>query len=93
MSEDEYYTSDNGDYVSGDYVGRRFRDDFLLPLAGYRLLWTSAVLVQGSSAYYWSSSPDGSSVARRLSLGSSKVDANSTNGRAHGSSVRCFQDS
>jgi uncharacterized protein (TIGR02145 family) len=69
-----------------------FRDDFLLPLAGYRNYdSTATVYTQGRHANYWSSSPD-STNARYLSLDPSYVNAYNGSSRASGCSVRCFKN-
>jgi uncharacterized protein (TIGR02145 family) len=79
-------------YFSNTAKATKFRNDFLLPLAGYRYYDSaSTVYDQGYHAHYWSSSP-GSTNARRLYLPSSGVNAYGTNARAHGFSVRCFQN-
>ena len=73
-----------------------FKTDFKLPLAGIRDRSSSVSLFgQGSLGRYWSSSPHsaGSYYARGLYLDSSSVNANGSNDRAIGYSVRCFKDS
>jgi uncharacterized protein (TIGR02145 family) len=86
---------DNGGYkYFGDTTNaKKFRDAFLLPLAGYRHYVSSATVYnQGYYSHYWSSSPNGSS-ARDLYLSTSRVSATNLNDRAYGFSVRCFKDS
>jgi uncharacterized protein (TIGR02145 family) len=70
----------------------KFRNDFLLTLAGYRNYYTAATTVsnQGSYAHYWSSSsPSG---VRYLYFDPSYVGVYDDGIRADGFSVRCFQD-
>ncbi|MDR0650651.1 MAG: fibrobacter succinogenes major paralogous domain-containing protein [Candidatus Peribacteria bacterium] len=87
------------DYGNGYYYfnnttnAKKFRDAFLLPLAGYRYYDSSAtVYYQGDYSYYWSSTLNGSN-ARSLSLSTSTVSTNNRNTRATGFSLRCFKDS
>jgi hypothetical protein len=53
-----YLYDDDGYKSFGDSMeATRFRDDLLLPLAGYRDYTSSAsVFSQGDDGYYWSSS-------------------------------------
>jgi hypothetical protein len=85
-------TSSGLPYFSDSTKATKFRDDFLLPLAGGRNYVSPAtVYYQGYYAYYWSSSPDGPD-ARYLALGSSDVSAYYYSSRAFGFSLRCFLD-
>ncbi|MDR0860407.1 MAG: hypothetical protein LBO09_05570 [Candidatus Peribacteria bacterium] len=70
-----------------------FRNDFLIPLAGYRSYDSSAtVFYQGYYALYWSSSPY-STNARYLYFNPSYVYSNDYDNRAYAFSLRCFQNS
>jgi uncharacterized protein (TIGR02145 family) len=80
-------------YISTGSVGEMFRNDFLLPLAGYRNYDSSATIHgQGAYANYWSSSPL-NTLARTLNFNPSSVNASNNNNRANGFTVRCFQNS
>jgi hypothetical protein len=69
-----------------------FRNDLLLPLAGYRNYNSSAsVNSKGSNGSYWSSSPD-STKARNLRMDSSSANASYYNNRAYGFSLRPFKN-
>jgi uncharacterized protein (TIGR02145 family) len=86
-------TSSGLPYFSDSAKATKFRNDFLLPLAGYRGYdSTASVNYQGNYAYYWSSSPNGTN-ARYLYLNSSDVYAINDYDRAFGFSLRCFLDS
>ncbi|MDR0650526.1 MAG: hypothetical protein LBG59_03865 [Candidatus Peribacteria bacterium] len=79
-------------YFSNAANAKKFRDDFLLPLAGTRGYDSSATVYdQGNYSYYWSSSPNGSN-ARYLRLSTSYVRAHLYDYRAYGFSLRCFKD-
>ncbi|MDR1756206.1 MAG: Ig-like domain-containing protein [Culturomica sp.] len=75
--------------------GRKFTDkisgnSIFLPAAGYRDIKYGSLSNAGSSGYYYSSSPGGSSLAWSLSFDSS--NAVQTNlGRSPGYSVRCVR--
>jgi uncharacterized protein (TIGR02145 family) len=62
-----------------------------LPLAGYRSRVSTSAYDQGSSGYYWSSSPGGTN-AHLLYFYSSYVYPQDSNNRAFGFSVRCFKN-
>ncbi|MDR0650030.1 MAG: fibrobacter succinogenes major paralogous domain-containing protein [Candidatus Peribacteria bacterium] len=84
---------DNGGYkyFSDTTNAKKFRDAFLLPLAGLRYYGSSApIYAQGYRSYYWSSSPN-DSYARDLDVGMSDVYAHGGD-RAYGFSLRCFKD-
>ncbi|MDR0650837.1 MAG: fibrobacter succinogenes major paralogous domain-containing protein [Candidatus Peribacteria bacterium] len=87
-------TDSSGYKYFSDATGtKKFRDYFLLPLAGYRYFDSSApVHNQGNYGRYWSSSPNGS-TARNLRLDTSNVRADHSSARAYGFSVRCFKNS
>jgi hypothetical protein len=86
-------TSSGLPFFSDSAKATKFRNDFLLPLAGDRGYDSaSTVSDQGYYAEYWSSSPN-STYARYLDLGSSYVYASNNFYRAYGFSLRCFQDS
>ncbi|MDR2190655.1 MAG: fibrobacter succinogenes major paralogous domain-containing protein [Candidatus Peribacteria bacterium] len=79
-------------YFNNPTKATQFRNDFLLPRAGYRGYDSStSVNYQDSLGRYWSSSLY-STNARNLYLGSSYVDASEDNYRACGFSLRCFQN-
>jgi hypothetical protein len=68
-----------------------FKSDLKLPLAGYRSRSNGSVNNQGSSGYYWSSSPNGTNVPFLYFL-SSSVRPQYSDYRAYGLSVRCFKN-
>ena len=73
-----------------------WRINLHMPFAGYRLYSTADLNIQGSSGFYWSSSPYGSIYPDRalfLSLDSSNVFADAGTRRANGYPVRCFKNS
>ena len=82
-----------------DWLGlttwNNWRINLHMPFSGSRKYSTADLINQGSTGYYWSSSPSsaGSDYARYLYLDSSNVRANGSNRRAYGFSVRCFKDS
>ena len=75
----------------------KFRDDLLLPFAGYRGIYNASIYNQGSNGYYWSSSPHTSYAddSYYLYFNSSQININlnSYTSHANGSSVRCFKNS
>ena len=60
---------------------------YYLLRGGY--LYDSSLDTAGSSGYYWSSTPSGSSYAYRLLFGSGYIYASGSNYRYSGVSVRC----
>ena len=67
-----------------------------LPMAGYRDYSTADLKYQSSYGNYWSSSPAGSyypNYACHLSMDAFNVNANASDRRASGFSVRCFKNS
>ncbi|MDR2190823.1 MAG: hypothetical protein LBP53_06745 [Candidatus Peribacteria bacterium] len=82
-------------YLNDSINIKKFRNDLLLPPAGYRDYTSLASIYgQGSNGngYYWSSSPDGT-YARGLRLSTSFVDAYGHDNRANAFSLRCFKNS
>ncbi len=82
-------------YFSNSTNAWKFRNAFLLPLAGGRRYYNASLYDQGSYGYYWSSSPGygNSDRTRYFYLSSSNVNADNVSIRAYGYSVRCFKDS
>jgi len=73
-----------------------WRINLHMPFAGFRKYSSADLNIQGSSGFYWSSSPYGSNYpdcASRLYLDSSNVSANNNIYRAYGYTVRCFKNS
>jgi hypothetical protein len=73
-----------------------WRINLHMPFAGCRMYSNADPRNQRDSCYYWSSSPNsaGSDSARSLSMGwSSNVNADRSDFRAYGYSVRCFKNS
>jgi len=70
----------------------QFYTDFQIPFAGHRNMKHGSVLVQGSWAFLWSSSPDGQARARYFFIDEYAAGADDDT-RAEGFSVRCFKDS
>ena len=99
----EYRAFENGQTVNGsdlkyfsNAISReKCMQDLWLLFAGYRDNSLASLYVQGDDGNYWSSSPYGSALpksARNLYLSSSYVDADVSNNRSFGASVRCFKD-
>ena len=78
-------------WISSSDVASWFAHYFQIPFAGRRDFGDANVSGQGSSAYLWSSTPNGDD-ARYLFLNSSYVGASYNHPRAYGLSVRCFKN-
>jgi hypothetical protein len=76
---------------SWDATLANFQSDLKLPLAGYRNRNYGSMAAQGSTGFYWSSSPLYEN-ARNLYFSSSSILPQYSGARALGLSVRCFKN-
>jgi uncharacterized protein (TIGR02145 family) len=76
-----------------NWAGSKFGEELMLPAAGYRDRSTSKLGNRGSTGYYWSNSPYGSSSgARMMYFGSGGLSSMGYSGRTTGYSVRCIAE-
>ena len=81
-------------YLSEASAWTNFSQDLLIPFAGNRYCNDGKVYSTGSTAYYWSSSPDYDEISSRsFYFYADYLLANYNSYRGIGLSVRCFKDS
>lgn len=84
-----------GNWIDGptNYsVGVKFGEKLFLPVTGYRLNTTGALLSRGISGHYWSSNQVSSNQAGELTIGKFLAVVTAYTDRTTGKSVRCVSE-
>jgi hypothetical protein len=83
---------DNGGYKTlNDATAAQFKNDFLLPLVGYRQYESTSLDAANEAGDYWSSSPVVTNTAHSLEVKETVVFSFIPN-RTYGIAVRCFKN-